>query len=330
MSTLNATKIFKPALGLKNAHLQTLYSAFFRKSASLEMEIEPFELSDGDFLDCYWYDKPKNFESTKPIVILFHGLEGSYKSPYIEGIMKSLNADNYSCVLMHFRSCSGRDNRLARCYHSGDTKDAKEWIASLEQSFPNSPLFAIGYSLGGNMLLKLLGEGTTALRGAIAVSAPLLLDVCANKMNKGFSKIYQFHLMKHLKKSLLRKYNQHDMHTLIGVDSNGVKKMKTFWEFDNTYTGPIHGFYSAQNYYEKSSAKQYLHSITTPTLIIHALDDPFMTPAILPEADEISPKVLLEIHPNGGHVGFISGTIFQPKYWLEERIIEYLKLFNSK
>ena len=324
MSPLNSIKGFEPARGLKNAHLQTLYSALFRKLSPPDGEIEPFELSDGDFLDCFWYQKPSK-ESLKPIVVLFHGLEGSYKSPYIAGIMHSLHANGYSSVLMHFRGCSGRDNRLARCYHSGDTQDARELLASLHQRFPKIPLFAIGYSLGGNMLLKLLGEERTPLIRAISVSAPLQLDICADKMNSGFSKIYQYHLMKHLKKSLLRKYNEHDMHGLIGVDSQGVKKMRSFWEFDNTYTGPIHGFSSAQNYYQESSAKQYLFAITTPTLIIHALDDPFMTPQILPNKNEISSRVRLEVSTHGGHVGFIGGSIFRPHYWLEERIIRYLK-----
>ncbi len=289
------------------------------------MEVEILELPDGDFLDAFWHHKPTVDEPYKPIVILFHGLEGSHASPYIRGIMHTLYREGYSSVLMHFRGCSGRDNRLARCYHSGDTGDAKAWIKKLQESHPTNSLYAVGYSLGGNMLLKLLGElgDTSPLQAAVSVSAPMQLDICADKMNKGFSKLYQYHLMKHLKKSLLRKYQQHDMSLLIGIDSKGVKKMKSFWEFDDIYTGPIHGFGSAKNYYEKSSAKQYLKHITTPTLILHALDDPFMTPEILPQADELSPQIELEISTHGGHVGFVSGTILKPKYWLEERIVRY-------
>lgn len=324
------TNHFKPAIGLHSSHLQTLYPALFRKVKPLEMQLEVLELSDGDFLDCFWYGRPRNEDNNRPIVILFHGLEGSYKSPYIQGMITQLHSKGYSCVLMHFRGCSGRDNRLARCYHSGETKDAKEWIDKLKLQYPTTPLFAIGYSLGGNMLLKLLGEENSLLDGAVSISAPMQLDVCANKMNRGFSKIYQYHLMKHLKKSLLQKYNYHDMETLIGIDASGVKKMKTFWEFDNRYTGPIHGFSSAQHYYQKSSAKQYLKLIKTPTLIIHALDDPFMTPQILPKESEVSSKVTLEIYPNGGHVGFVSGTILKPKYWLEERVLEYLNLLLDR
>ena len=145
---------FKPAFGLKNKHLQTLYSSFFKKDLKLNFEIETFELDDGDFVDCYWYNKIKG----KDIVVLFHGLAGSYKSPYIQGTMKALSENGFASVLMHFRGCSGRENKLPRAYHSGDTADALAYLKSIKQKYPNSKIFALGYSLGGNMLLKLLGE----------------------------------------------------------------------------------------------------------------------------------------------------------------------------
>ncbi len=314
-----------PAIGLRGGHLQTLYSTIFRKPNPLEVEIEQFELSDGDFVDCHWYTRPTD---PKAIVVLFHGLEGSYKSPYIEGMMRSLYSRGYWAVIMHFRGCGGRDNRLVRCYHSGDTGDAREWIASLKSRFGDTPIFAIGYSLGANMLLKLLGEDRdlSPLSGAISISAPMELDVCADKMNRGFSKLYQYHLMKHLKKSLLRKYKLHNMSLVIGIDKERVGELKSFWEFDNIYTAPVHGFGNARNYYAKSSAKGYLKSITRPTLIIHALDDPFMTPQILPKKEELSKSIILEVYPHGGHVGFISGSILRPKYWLEERVVEYIEI----
>ena len=312
---------FKPAIGLRDAHSQTLYPALFRKIGELDFDIEVFELSDGDFVECYWYNR----KDGQPIVILFHGLEGSFMSPYIKGVMKAFKKEGYTTVLMHFRGCATNENRLARCYHSGETNDAKEWIASLETRYPNTPLFAIGYSIGGNMLLKLLGEyqDNSPLQKAISISAPLQLDICANRMDRGFSKFYQYHLMKNLKKSLLAKYKKHDMKSIIGVDENEVKNMRSFWEFDNAYTAPIHGFKTAKNYYKKSSARGYLKSIKTKTLIIHSLDDPFMTPEILPKSDEVSSSVELEVYPNGGHVGFVSGTLLKPKYWLEDRVIDY-------
>ena len=319
---------FEPAFGLKNPHIQTLYSTFFRKSNPLAFEREHFALSDGDFVECFWYQKAFPTQ-TRPIVVLFHGLEGSYLSPYIQGMIETLLAQGYTPVLMHFRGCSGKENLLSRAYHSGDTSDAKAWIDALHHSYPHAPLFAIGYSIGGNMLLKLLGEykAQSPLVAIVSVSAPQQLDICANHINKGFAKIYQYHLMRHLKKSLLKKYKTHPMQSLIGIDENAVKKLKTFWDFDDIYTAPIHGFRSAQDYYTRSSAKQYVKHICTPTLIIHALDDPFMSSDILPTKEELSVYVTLEVSTHGGHVGFISGSIFRPKYWLEERIITY---FNTQ
>jgi len=319
-------KPFKPAFGLKNRHAQTLYSTFFAKHKKPDIKVEKFELSDGDFLDCYWHNKPKN---TMPIVILFHGLAGSFNSPYIHSVMNSLEASGFCSVLMHFRGCSGRENRLSRSYHSGDTGDAKECIKYLQDKYPDSPLFAVGYSLGGNMLLKMLGEfkNSSPFRGAVSISAPMQLDVCANQMDRGFSKFYQRHLMKDLKLSLLQKYQKHNMKSYIGIDELDVEKLKTFWEFDDVYTAPIHGFRSAQDYYTKSSSKQYLKYIQTDTLIIHSLDDPFMTPEILPSDEELSKKIKLELYPHGGHVGFISGTIINPEFWLGGRIVSYLSHF---
>ncbi|MEA1919237.1 MAG: hydrolase [Campylobacterota bacterium] len=317
---------FKPSFVLKNRHIQTLYATFFRRQRAPKIELETFELSDGDFLECFWHDKPKKDDKT-PIVILFHGLEGSHDSPYIKGVMQHLSKEGFASVLMHFRGCSGKENRLARSYHSGDTEDAKAWITKLSLEYPHSDFFGVGYSLGGNMLLKLMGEWQekALLKATVAVSAPMQLNICADQMNRGFSKIYQAHLIQHLNSSLLKKYRSHPMQSLIGLNENEAKKLKTFWEFDEAYTAPIHGFSSARDYYERSSAKQYLKNIRKKTLIIHALDDPFMTPEVLPKDDEISDNIQLEISPHGGHVGFIGGSFLKPHYWLETRISHFLK-----
>jgi len=319
---------FKPAFGLSNRHFQTLYSALFVKDVYIKTEIEQFELDDGDFLECYWHNRDKTNQE-KPIVVLFHGLAGSYKSAYIQGIMQALGHEGFSVVLMHFRGCADKQNRLPRAYHSGDTDDAKLLFAHLQKSYPNVTLFAVGYSLGGNMLLKMLGEfgNSSPLTAAVSVSAPMQLEVVANQMNRGFSKFYQAYLLEDLKKSLLQKYKLHDMKSFINIDEDSVKKLKIFWEFDDAYTAPIHGFNSAKDYYAKSSAKQFLNNIQTDTLIIQALDDPFMTPEVLPNDGEYSHKVELEIHAHGGHVGFVGGTFLNPKFYLEERIISYFKQF---
>jgi len=315
---------FKPAFGLQNRHIQTLYPSFFRKSLDIKMEIERFELEDGDFLDCYWHEKPKQ-GSNKAIVILFHGLTGSYKSPYIQGTMQRLAQNGFASVLMHFRGCSGVANRLPRSYHSGETADAHTFLQSVHTDFPNSKIFTVGYSLGGNVLLKLLGElgENSLISAAISVSAPMQLDICATHMNKGFSKFYQHILLKELNATLKKKYDTLDMYSHLNLQKKDIKNLKTFWEFDDAYTAPIHGFISAKDYYTRCSSKQYLKEIKTPTLIINSLDDPFMTSEVLPNSQELSEYITFEISKSGGHVGFVGGSFFKPEYWLEKRVIDY-------
>lgn len=320
---------FQPASALKHRHIQTIFPGLFRSQPQPETTVEHFELSDGDFIECYWHKPCFNVlkESKRPIVVLFHGLAGSFASSYIQGMMNSLHRAGFCSVLMHFRGSSGKMNRLPRSYHSGDTADAKAWLESLQQRYPENPLFAIGYSLGGNMLLKLLGEWaeSTRLQAAVSVSAPLQLDICSRQMNQGFARFYQYILLKELKRSLLQKYQYFDMAALIGISETQVRQLKSFYEFDNVYTGPVHGFSSADDYYQQCSAKQYLAAIATPTLIIHALDDPFMPPDILPDKDSIADCIQLEVSQHGGHLGFVSGHLFKPQYWLEQRIISYFQ-----
>jgi hypothetical protein len=321
-------KQFSTSFLLKNKHIQTLYSSFFRKTINLKIEIETFILSDGDFIDCYWYNKPL-LTDTIPIIILFHGLEGSFKSPYIQGLMKEANKEGFSSVVMHFRGCSYRENNLAKAYHSGATDDAHEWIKHISIKHPHSKLFCAGYSMGGNMLLKLLSEQNNHqyITASTATSVPFLLNVSSKTMEKGFSKIYQHHLLKSLKKNLNKKFIKHDMSLYITLKQKEISNINTFWDLDDKYTAPIHGFKSAQDYYDKCSSRQFLKNIETPTLLIQAKDDPFMTPEVIPTKDELSEYVTLELSENGGHVGFIGGSFFKPEYWLEKRIVEYFKTF---
>lgn len=317
-----------PSFWMKNKHLQTLYQTFFRRIKKTYFEVEEFILEDGDFLESYWL-KTQNSKPTTPLVVIFHGLAGSYKSPYINGIMHALTKVGYNTVLMHFRGCSGKVNTLPRSYHSGETGDALYFLDSLQKRFPDAKHFAIGYSLGGNMLLKLLGElqKDSHLSGAVSISPPMQLDVCANAIHQGFSRVYERHLVHNLNKALLKKYAVNDIESDIGLKVASVKKLKTFWEFDTAYTAPIHGFESAQDYYTKSSSRQFLKDIHTPTLIIHSIDDPFMSTDMIPKKDEMSKSVHLELTQYGGHVGFIEGSIFKPRYWLESRIVDF---FNEE
>ena len=321
-------KPFKPTFFFKNRHLQTLYSSFFREDLKLEMEIETFELSDGDFVDCYWNNRDKE-DTLRPIIVLFHGLEGSHKSPYIQGVMSEAKKEGFTTVLMHFRGCSSKENRLSRAYHSGATEDAHEWLDELSLRYPQTKIFCAGYSIGGNMLLKLLAERNEKrdIVACVAISVPYLLHLPADVMEHGFAQIYQYNLIKSLKQNLLKKFDKHNMSQYIELKRDEIEDIKTFWEFDNKYTAPVHGFSSAQDYYEKCSSRQFLKDIKTTTLLIHAKDDPFMVKEVIPKQEELSNSLTLELSDNGGHVGFIEGTLFKPEYWLEKRIISYFKEF---
>jgi len=322
---------FTPAAGLSNAHVQTLLPKFIRNHLKLNGVKQTVELADGDFLDLVWTEQPVILESSqiKPIVLVFHGLEGSIDSPYVKGIMLAIKNQGWIGLLMHFRGCSEQDNRLSRTYHSGETEDAKQVLNWLKVNFPNYPLAAVGFSLGGNMLLKLQAElgQYSPFKAVVSVCAPLMLNACADRLNKGFSKIYQRYLLSQLKKKLSIKAVKHDYKQLIDLDYRKINQLNSFWEFDHHVTAPLHGFNGVDDYYSQSSARQYLQSITSPALIILALDDPFMTQEIIPDESELSSSTQLELSVHGGHVGFISGSFFKPEFWLEKRIPEYLSAF---
>ena len=314
---------------LGNKHIQTSYATLFRKPFLKDWESEEFTLNDGDFIEIYWKNKPKRSEN-KNIVLLFHGLAGSYKSPYIQGAVDALCKEGFACGVVHFRGCGEKENRLARSYHSGETQDNLEYLLYIHKTYPDAKIFCIGYSLGANMLLKLLGEfkQNSFITAAVAVSAPMQLEIAAKTIDSGTAKIYQKRLLDELKLSLLKKFDTYDFEKLISLKKEEVQKMRSIREFDERYTTPIHGFLSADDYYEKNSAKQFLKDIQTPTLIVHAEDDPFMTPEVLPKKEELSKYITLEVSKKGGHVGFVGGSFFKPEYWLEKRIAAFIKLFT--
>ena len=227
-------------------------------------------------------------------------------------------------VLMHFRGCSGEPNRLARAYHSGDTGDIDFLVRTLKAREPNTPLAAIGYSLGGNALLKWLGEqGKDApVQCAVAVSVPFLLHESTAHMNRGLSRVYQSHLLKSLKQGARRKAEKFAPPAPL----EEINRMKSFFEFDDRVTARLHGFEGAMHYYTSSSSRQYLNRIRIPTLIVHAIDDPFMHAQVIPVPGELSTAIELDLHRHGGHVGFVGGRLpWRPQYWLEERIPVWLR-----
>jgi uncharacterized protein len=277
-------------------------------------------LPDGDFLDLAWTEE----KQTGPIIILLHGLEGSINSPYAKGILRTIHNKSWQGILMHFRGCSGRHNRLIRSYHSGETGDLHTLILSLKERYPNRNIAAIGVSLGGNVLLKYLGEQgkKCLLTTAMAISVPFDLADSAKYLDRGFSKIYQHHLISRLRRKMLDKFKSKSA----PINLDKLKEWNNFYTFDHNVTAAIHGFESADDYYSRSSSKQFLKNINIPTLIIHSKDDPFMTKKAIPIERELSPSITLELTEHGGHVGFIYGnTPFSAKYWIEKRLVEFFK-----
>ena len=308
---------------LKNPHLQTILPLIFANKKADYLH-EDFYFKDGDFTEIVWSEDPgsRNFEH---ISVLFHGLGGSIYSHYIQRLMRDLSEMGHLCVLMHFRGCGLRTNESKRSYHAGETGDADYLIQRLKKEYPNAKLHAVGYSLGANMLLKLLStyQDNSPLVSAVCVSAPLELEPCTRHLSKGFAKVYQKYLLKSLKKNLLMKAKKYDLESEWGLTPEVIKDIKTIYEFDDVYTAPVHGFKDAKDYYTKNSSKQFLKDIHTPTLMIHAIDDPFMPASVLPKEEQLSKYIRLELSKNGGHVGFVQGSLLKPRYWLESRIKEF-------
>lgn len=315
--------LFKPKWWFANSHLQTIFPTLARRRIKAPISrIERLELPDGDFIDLAWAEN--GLSATAPVVIFLHGLGGSVNSHYAAGLMHVVNGCGWRAVLMHFRGASNEPNRLLRAYHSGDTNDLDYFLHQLAIREPTTKKAAVGVSLGGNVLLKWLGEqGTQSLvHAAVAVSVPFQLHKAADRIAHGFSRFYQIYLLRHLRLIFQKKLAKHAP-TFPAL--NNLAAIRCFWTFDDQITAPLHGFAHVHEYYRKASSRQYLCGVATPTLIIHALDDPFMAPEIIPTLEELSTQITLEISPKGGHVGFIAGNpLVRPIYWLERRIPEFL------
>ena len=316
---------FSPAKCLQNPHLQTIFPLFLPR-VKVPYLREDFYFEDGDFTEIVWSENPKNKDYSS-VTVFFHGLGGSIDSHYIQRMMRSLNELGHLCVLMHFRGCGIKKNTALRSYHAGETGDATAFISYLQKKFPQSKLRAIGYSLGANMLLKLLHSyaDNSPLSSAVAVSAPLDLESCTRHLSQGFAKVYQRYMLRDLKTKLLDKSQSLDLHSSLGLSTKQIKSIQSIYEFDDIYTSRVHGFLGAQDYYTKNSSKQFLKQIQTPTLMIHAIDDPFMPPSILPSQDELSKTIQLELSERGGHIGFIEGSLLRPKFWLEKRVKRFFQ-----
>lgn len=310
---------FKAPWWLSNAHLQTIYSSVFRKVPVCQIRSEKIELHDGDFIELNWLDEG-DFDAQSPIFLLLHGLEGSVDSHYIRSMMHTAKERGWRAVTMHFRSCGKELNRLPRSYHSGDTGDLGEILKVIRAEHPDVHLLATGYSLGGNVLLKYLGEqgDNSLIDYAAAVSVPFLLAPSSQRLDRGFSKAYRNRLLSELKEKVKRKF-ANDKALEINMDD--VDSINTFFQFDQLFTAPLHGFKDAIDYYHKASSRQFLKSIRKPTLILHSADDPFMTHEVIPTSEELADCVTLELSQQGGHVGFLTGKYpWDTKFYVDDRI----------
>jgi predicted alpha/beta-fold hydrolase len=313
---------FKPAWWLPSPHIQTIWPILVSHPFYCNISRERLELKDGDFLDLDWVGR----RADSPIVVVLHGLGGSIKSPYAKGIMQAIEKKGWRGVLIHFRGCSGEHNRLARSYHSGDTGDLAYVVEQIKRREPNTPIAAIGYSLGGNVLLKWLGEtgANNPLVCAAAVSVPFELHKAVTYIQKGSARIYQWWLLRDLRMHAINKFSR----MTPPYEFGDIRKLDNFWLFDERVTAPLHGFRNAYDYYSHSSARRFLKFIRTPTLIIHAIDDPFMTSDTIPEINDLSGSIELELSETGGHVGFVTeGPSWKGDAWLEKRIPSYLEQY---
>lgn len=317
---------FRAAWWIRNRHLQTILPAFRRVDPPARSR-STIRTPDGDFLDLDWCPGTR-----KELVLLLHGLTGSSASHYVLGQQLALIRFGFRSVALNFRGCSGRPNDRANAYHSGETGDLDHVYREIRRQEPDTPIAVVGFSLGGNMLLKWLGEQGPKLDlfAAVAISVPFELDKCADRMDRGFSRLYRNMLLNDLNRYMSIKH-QHLVNKGLHKEARRISTLgdlsgiRSFWEYDNRVVAPLYGFRDAKDYYEQSSSRGYLQNIAVPTLLLQAQDDPFLGSDIIPEPSEIPSHVKLMISPHGGHVGFVSGLFpGKPEYWLEDKVPEYL------
>ena len=306
---------------LPGAHLQTIYASLFVPKPRVVYRRERWELADGDFIDLDWVDGAAD----KPLLVLFHGLEGSSRGHYALAMMDALRQHGWRGVAVNFRGCSGAPNRLARAYHSGDSAEIHMVLAHLKAQAPQQALYAVGISLGANALLKWLGESGQEARQlvsrAVAISAPVDLALAGASLDHGFNRhSYTRHFLRTLRRKALDKIRTHHL----PIAPHALRQAKTLYVFDDLYTAPMHGYRNADDYWLRASSKPWLNSIALPTLIVHAQNDPFLPASTYLQHAELSPDITLDLPRQGGHVGFVSGPFPGKLSWLPNRILHFL------
>jgi predicted alpha/beta-fold hydrolase len=312
--------IYSPAWWIPGGHLQTLWGKLFRRQALAPTTLERWDTPDGDFLELHRLSA----ETGAPRLLLLHGLEGSIRSHYAQGLLNEAARRKWGADLLIFRSCGSELNRARRFYHSGETGDLSFVLERIAHEFGNSALGLAGVSLGGNVLLKFLGERGNDLppnlRAAAAISVPFDLARSSRRINRGFSRFYQRFFLDSLRTKAAQKAKRFpDLGSL-----DKIAAIKTLEDFDNLITGPLHGYHDAQDYYRRASSLPFLKHIRLNTLLFSAVDDPMLPPEVLDEVQEIAahnPALEIEFLDKGGHAGFVGGSVpWRPYYYAEHRI----------
>jgi predicted alpha/beta-fold hydrolase len=312
---------------LAGGHAQTIWPYRLRRR-SPPVARERIETPDGDFWNFDWLDAPAH--PGAPVVALFHGLEGGSESHYAGALLRALARTGWRGVVPHFRGCGGELNRLPRAYHSGDHAEIGAMLAAIRRVLPpETPLFAVGVSLGGSALLNWLGragrDAARTLRAAAAVSAPLDLMVAGVAIGRGINRVYTRHFLATLKpKSLAMAARFPGL-----LDASRIRRVRTLWDFDDIVTAPLHGFAGTIDYWTRASSKPWLASIAVPTLVINARNDPFIPAQSLPTPREVSAFVTLEQPRHGGHAGFAAGRFPGHVDWLPARLLHYFHSIDS-
>jgi uncharacterized protein len=307
---------YLPPFFLFGPHMETIYPALLRRVILAGYTRERIATPDDDFLDLDWLRK----DSGK-VVIISHGLEGNSSRPYIKGMAKALHDNGFDVVAWNFRGCSEEMNRQLRFYHSGATDDLQTVITHVIEKKKYNVVFLVGFSLGGNVTLKYLGEGPapSAVKKAVVFSVPMDLKSSCKKISRPGNRIYSNRFLKSLKSKILLKSRDRKE-----LDTSKLGAIKTLTEFDDCYTAPLHGFKNADDYYEQCSSIHFIQHIKIPTLIINTLNDPFLSPECFPTtALEKHPFVKLQVLSRGGHVGFAQFNK-NGLYWSEQRALEFL------
>jgi predicted alpha/beta-fold hydrolase len=314
---------FRAPRWLRGGHAQTVFGALARWPARLFTTRERWELPDGDFVDV---DRLAPPAADAPLAVVCHGLEGSARSPYVGALLGELRARGAGGLALNFRGCSGELNRLARFYHSGETEDLALVIARLVAERPGRKLVLAGFSLGGNVVAKYLGERGDAVPAevvaAAVVSVPFDLARCAAALDAPgvMARIYRERFLRQLRKKVLAKQAAHG-----AVDLAAARRARTLRAFDDAVTAPLHGFAGAEDYWARSSSGPLLAGVRRPLLILAAEDDPFIPADVLPvAAARENPQLTLEVSPGGGHVAFVSGPPWAPRRHAERRVAEFL------